>query len=62
MWRSGIEILVARHSPDLDLTDQKILLDMSVVRVEVDCDQKFPSIKYFLDSLKSDAPKSCLAA
>ena len=39
MWRSGIEILVARHSPDLDLTEQQILLDMIVVLVEVDCDQ-----------------------
>ena len=27
MWRSGIEILAAQHSPDLDLIDQQILFD-----------------------------------
>ena len=31
MWRSGIEILVAKHSPDLDLIDQQTLLNTIVI-------------------------------
>ena len=27
MWRSGIEILAAQHSPGLDLIDQQTWLD-----------------------------------
>ena len=33
MWRSGIEILVAQHSPDLDLIDQQALLDTIVIEL-----------------------------
>ena len=33
MWRNGIEILVAKHSPDLDLIDQQAWLDTIVVQL-----------------------------
>ena len=33
MWRSGIEILVVQHSPDLDLIDQQTLLDTIVIEL-----------------------------
>ena len=33
MWRSGIEIPVAQHSPDLDLIDQQSLLDTIVIEL-----------------------------
>jgi len=33
MWRSGIEILAAQHSPGLDLIDQKTWLDTIVLEL-----------------------------